>query len=194
MKGKDDTIQILRFQNDPNQGFHMRILEKVLNTTPISRIRRNHGLEHATIHILSQKFPKSSIAGHSDVGGFWLLGELNGDDIQIAAEQALMRMRGGEHNLAVHPNCGTNFVTAGIAAGVAGTFAMLGAGRRWQDKIYRLPLAMSLATLALIFAQPLGFLFQERVTTSGQPGELEIVDVIPTKRGRFKAHRVVTRG
>jgi hypothetical protein len=70
---------------------------------------------------------------------------------------------------------------------------MFGA-RRWTDKVARLPLAVSLATLALIVTQPFGFLLQEHVTTSGRPGTLEIVDVIPTRRGRFTAHRVLTRG
>jgi hypothetical protein len=53
---------------------------------------------------------------------------------------------------------------------------------------------MSLATMAMIASQPLGFLLQERVTTSGQPEGLEVVDITPTRRGRIKAHRVTTRG
>jgi hypothetical protein len=163
-----------------------------LNFPPISRIRRNHGLEHATIHLLSRKSPNTPIAGHSDTGGFWLLGELDTNLVRACATEALHRMKNGEHKLAVHPNCGTNFVTAGMAGGLAGAAAMFGA-RKWTDKVFRLPLAVSLATLALIFTQPLGFLVQERITTSGRPGAMEIVDVILTKRRRFTAHRVVTR-
>ena len=165
-----------------------------LDQPTISRIRRNHGLEHATIHLLTRKFPKTSLAGHSDAGGFWLMGEVPTEAVQAAAEEALTRMRAGEHDLAVHPNCGTNFVTTGSAAGVAAAVAMFGAGRRWRDKIERLPLAMTMATLTLILAQPLGFLLQERVTTSGQPGDLEIGEVIPSRRGRIQAHRVTTKG
>lgn len=165
----------------------------ILEITPISRIRRNHGLEHATIHILARKTPQTPMAGHSDTGGFWLLGELDTDLIRTCAAEALLRMKNGEHKLAIHPNCGTNFVTAGMAGGLAGAAAMFGA-RRWTDKVARLPLAVSLATLALIATQPFGFLLQEHVTTSGRPGTLEIVDVIPSRRGRFTAHRVLTRG
>jgi hypothetical protein len=170
------------------------IFQTILDQPPISRIRRNHGLEHATIHMLSRKFPKTSLAGHSDAGGFWLMGEVPTEAVHAAAEEALTRMRAGEHDLAVHPNCGTNFVTTGSAAGVAAAAAMFGAGRRWRDKLERLPLAMTLATVTLILAQPLGFMLQERITTSGQPGALEIVDVIPSRRGRIQAHRVTTRG
>jgi hypothetical protein len=166
----------------------------MLNTPLISRVRRNHGLEHATIHMLSQKHPRTSLAGHSDQSGFWLMGDVSTEDVVTAAHEALARMRAGEHNLAVHPNCGTNFVTSGSVAGVAAATAMFGAGPRWRDKLERIPLAMTLATLTLILSQPLGYLLQERVTTSGHPQGLEIVEVTPSQRGRIQAHRVVTRG
>lgn len=170
------------------------LFQTLLSAFPVSRIRRNHGLEHATLHILSERFPKTSLAGHSDMGGFWVLGNVSTEDVQAAVEEGLHRMRNGEHNLAVHPNCGTNFVTAGTFAGVAASVAMFGVGRRFRDKLERVPLAASLATLALMFAQPMGLLIQERVTTSGIPDKMEIVDILPTRRGRIMAHRVITEG
>ncbi len=170
------------------------ILQSILNTPAVSRVRRNHGLEHATIHLLSQKHPRTSLAGHSDRGGFWLMGDVSTEDVTAATAEALARMRAGEHNLAVHPNCGTNFVTSGSVAGVAAAAAMFGTGHRTRDKLERIPLAMTLATLTMILSQPLGTLIQERITTSGHPEGLEIVEVIASKRGRFQAHRVVTRG
>ena len=69
-----------------------------------------------------------------------------------------------------------------------------GVGRSWRDKLGRLPLAASLATIGLIAAQPLGLLVQERITTSGEPGDLEIVEIVPSPRGRIMAHRITTRG
>jgi hypothetical protein len=165
-----------------------------LGVAPVSRIRRNHGLEHATLHVLAEHNPKISLAGHSDVNGFWLLGDVATEDVRSAVDEALGRMRAGEHNLAVHPNCGTNFVTAGTFAGIAASLAMFGVGKRTRDKLERVPLAASLATVALIAAQPMGLLFQERVTTSGYPEALEVVDIIATQRGRLRAHRVLTRG
>jgi hypothetical protein len=171
-----------------------RLADMVLSVAPVSRVRRNHGLEHATLHILSERYPKISLAGHSDVGGFWVIGDVSTEDLRSAAEEALQRMRSGEHNLAVHPNCGTNFVTAGTLAGVAAAVAMLGAGKRTRDKVERIPLAASLATVALMFAQPMGLKIQERVTTSGDPEALSIVAVQPSRRGRIQAHRVITQG
>lgn len=170
------------------------LLQTLLSAFPVSRIRRNHGLEHATLHILSERYPKINLAGHSDMGGFWVLGDVSTEEVESAVNEGLDRMRNGEHNLAVHPNCGTNFVTAGTFAGVAASLAMLGVGRRFRDKLERVPLAASLATVALMFAQPMGLIIQERVTTSGAPEALEVVDIVPSHRGRIKAHRVITEG
>lgn len=159
-----------------------------------SRVRRNHGLEHATLHVLAEKYPKKTLAGHSNATGFFLVGDIETWELRKAVETALARMKAGEHNLAVHPNCGTNYVAAGTVAGLAGAAAMLGSGRRLRDKLERFPLAAALATVGLILAQPLGLKLQEKVTTNGDPGGLEIVDVIPAQKGSIRAHRVITRG
>jgi hypothetical protein len=132
------------------------------------------------------------LAGHSDAGGFWILGDVPIEDIQDAVDEALGRLRAGEQRLAIHPNCGTNFATAGVLAGLAAGAAMLG-GNSNRDRIERLPLAALFATLALIVAQPLGNLIQEQVTTSGDPGELRVVEIVVNRRGRWRAHRIVTR-
>jgi hypothetical protein len=163
-------------------------------TSFFSRIRRNHGLEHATLHVLSQRYPKKNLAGHSDAGGFWIIGDVPIGDVYESVEQAMARLRAGEENLALHRNCGTNFVTAGVLTGLAAGLAMLGSGGRVRDKLERLPLAMLLATAALILAQPLGFVLQERVTTSGQPEGLRVVEIVATRRGRIRAFRIATRG
>lgn len=174
--------------------FETQLFQSLVNLPMISRIRRNHGLEHATLHVLAERLPNLNMAGHSDTGGFWLIGEISRDEVERAIEEALRRMRAGERHLAVHQNCGTNFVTAGTLAGLAAGLAMFGAGRRLRDKLERLPLAMTMATLALIFGRPLGTLMQERVTTSGDPGSLEVTRIMENRRGRIKAYRVVTRG
>lgn len=166
----------------------------LLETFSISRVRRNHGLEHATLNILSERYPRLRMAGHSDANGFWIVADLPVAEVSQAVEQALARMQSGEENLAIHANCGTNFVAAGTAAGIAAWLGMLGAGKGLRGKLERLPLVISLATIALVVAQPLGFILQARVTTSGQPGALEIEDIYAARQGGFPACRVVTRG
>lgn len=167
-------------------------MKQILEFPTISRIRRNHGLEHATIHLLSKAKPGRPLAGHSDVGGFWLLGEVGTEELTETVQQALERMHNGERELAVHPNCGTNFATSGVFAGLGAFLAFAGSGSKFREKLERLPLAMTLATLALIVTQPLGFKLQREITTSGDPGSLRILRVTRTSlRGRT-AHRVET--
>ncbi len=169
-------------------------LEKLPPTSPLSRVRRNHGLEHATIHLLSHANPRRSLAGYSDASGFWLVGNVTTPELRQAAETALARMKAGERGLAVHPNCGTNFLVSGTVAGLAGAAAMLGVSNRWSDRFDRMMVAVMLATLGLIAAQPLGFHIQRNYTTSGVPGSLEIVDIYAVERGGIPTHRVLTKG
>jgi hypothetical protein len=170
------------------------LFRPILTFPLVERVRKNHGLEHATLNILAQRHHHLVMAGYSNTGGFWLIGDLPTEEIQSALAEAEARLRAGERHLAIHPNCGTNFVTAGLIAGLAGAMAMFGAGQRFRDKLERLPLAFTLATLGVILARPLGMLLQEQVTTSGELGNLNVVDVVPIRRGSFISHRVITRG
>lgn len=168
-------------------------MTSILDSPIISRTRRNHGLEHATIHLLSKAVNHRPLAGHSDANGFWILGEVLTEELASAVTEALARLQNGERHLAIHPNCGTNFATYGIAAGLAAFLGLAGANR-FRDKLERLPLVTVLATGALILAQPLAFRLQKQVTTSGDPGDLQIVEIRKTTVGGRTAHRVVTRG
>lgn len=169
-------------------------LQTILENPLLSRIRRNHGLEHATLHMLARRYPRLPLAGHSTAAGFRILGDVPTEVVEAAVQEALARLRAGEHGLAVHPNCGTNFVTAGIFSGLAGASAMLGAGQRARDKLERLPLAAALATLALIASLPLGLRLQQQVTTSGDPGALAVVSIHAARRGGLTIHTVRTTG
>jgi hypothetical protein len=169
-------------------------INNILEFPVISHIRRNHGLEHATLHALASHLPNTMLMGHSDVSGFWIIGDVPPEILHDAVQEAITRLRAGERQLAIHPNCGTNYVTAGALAGLAGAAAMLGSGRKLQDKLSRLPFAAALATIALIFAQPLGLLIQARLTTSGDPGSLEVTAITHKKQGRLTIHRIQTRG
>jgi len=165
----------------------------ILDFPMISRIRRNHGLEHATINILSQRFPYRRMAGYSFPGGFFIFGDLPTDDLREAVFQALARMNNGERNLAIHEQCGTNYVASGFVAGLLAWLGMAGAKSK-RDQVERLPLVIALATFGFIFSQPLGPALQQRITTSGDPQGMAIVDVFPIRFGQFSLHRVITEG
>jgi hypothetical protein len=87
----------------------------------INRIRRNHGLEHATIHVLSEGHKRFSAQGNSDHRGFHLniYGDVTEEEVAAAVTEAHRRLRAGERHLAVHPNCGTVLVTTAVLATLA---------------------------------------------------------------------------
>jgi hypothetical protein len=162
---------------------------------PISLVRRNHGLEHATINLLSKRHPERAFAGHSDARGVWIMGEVSTDELVTTIKTALSRMNSGERGLAIHDHCGTNAVTTGLLAGTAAWLATLKTENNWKKKLDRWPLVILLVTGAIILAQPLGPIVQAKVTTSGAPGGLHITKVTRYERSQFRpsaVHRVET--
>jgi hypothetical protein len=166
----------------------------LLSLGPISHVRRNHALEHATLQVLSRTDPFLRLAGYSNMGGFWVVGEISTDMLVAAVQEAVARLRAGEIGLAIHPNCGTNFVTTGFLAGIAGWLGMLGVGSGLRRKLERLPVIIGLVTLAIILANPLGPLLQAKVTTQPDIGNLEVVRIERGMRQQVPIHRVVTKG
>jgi hypothetical protein len=82
-------------------------LKVLLNFPSVDHARRNHGLEHATVTLLTQKYPKVKLAGRSIVQGFYLYGQVSTDEVRVVATEALRRLKDGDAGLALHPNCGT---------------------------------------------------------------------------------------
>ena len=160
----------------------------------VRSVRRNHALEHATLQVLAHVNPFLKLAGYSNLGGCWIIGEVSTDVLAAAVQEALDRLRAGEIGLAIHPNCGTNFVATGFLAGIAGWLGTLGAGSGFRRKIERLPVVIGLVTLAIILANPLGPLLQAKVTTQPDIGGLEVVRIERGMRQKVAIHRVVTKG
>lgn len=165
----------------------------LLNLPFISSIRRNHGLEHATIHVLIQRNPYLSLVGRSDWRGYSIYGQVDTQDIVAGAQEALARLQAGERELAVHPRCGTVLATTGVLSGMAAFFALGVGSSRSRFRWARLPETLIAATVAAIIAQPLGLLLQQYVTTSGDVGRLQIIRVYKQRGGPVPIHRVETR-
>lgn len=162
-----------------------------LNISFVRRTRRNHALEHATIHLLSAALPGKPLAGRSTPFGFYLYGEVTQESLTAAAYDALNRLRRGESRLAIHPGCGTNYLTSGTFAGLA-AFTALSVGDQ-KHRLSRLPDALVAATLALMAAQPIGPLLQEKLTTLAAMDDLSITSVRKlSTRGNVTVHYVET--
>ncbi|MBK6433463.1 DUF6391 domain-containing protein [Candidatus Amarolinea dominans] len=136
----------------------------------MSIVRRNHGIEHATVSLLTARRADRRIVARSNTRGFIIFGEIETQELELATKEALRRLQAGDAHMAVHPNCGTNFVTSGMLAGLAAwaVTVLSTQGERKRSAWEALPTAFTAATLALFVAQPLGHTLQEFVTTSAQ--------------------------
>jgi hypothetical protein len=160
----------------------------ILDLPNILETRRNHALEHATIHVLARQFPKH-MAGHSNPTGFYLFGDISTQEIWTAATEAQTRLNSGEAELAIHPGCGTNMATTMIlSAGFAWLPLRKTRSAFWV--LLLIPFSFLLAMLGYLLSRPLGPWLQKHVTTEADLGSMQIVDIIPVRKG---VHRVITK-
>ncbi len=152
----------------------------------VAALRRNHAVEHATMHILAQKQPYLNAVGRTVLDGFYVYGKVDTRALAEAASQGLARLQAGETDLAVYPRCGTNLVVAGFLAGLAAFLATC----RTHRRLSTFPRFVLAATLGVIVAQPLGLMMQQYVTTSADVAGLSIRTVTRQLVGRFTIHKV----
>ena len=127
-------------------------------------IRRNHGLEHATVAVLFARHGPRRLAGRATKDGFFILGgDIDAAELLSCAREALERLQRGEAALAVSPMCGTNIAVTG-ALTAAATMAALRNGQR-RSFLDRFANASTFAMFAVVLAQPAGALLQRLVTT-----------------------------
>jgi hypothetical protein len=162
---------------------------KLLELPLFAATRRNHALEHATIHVLSERNPNLRLVGRSDWTGFTLYGPVDTNELTEALASALLRLQGGESQLAVHPRCGTNLATGMVLAGLASTAALGGRRRSRLEKALQLAIGLG---AALSLAQPLGTKIQEHITTSPDVANLRVARILPLRRGEVIVHRIET--
>ena len=140
----------------------------------INAIQRNHGLEHATVTVLFERYGAQRIAGRAGENGFFIIGDVDLEVLDECAREALNRIQQGQRELVVSPLCGTNILITGFltAAVVLGTEHRTKRQSRGDTFIN----AATFAMLATIASQPIGSWLQRFVTTSSDIDRLEIVD------------------
>jgi len=164
----------------------------------LSRLRRNHALEHATMTVLSERQRSLRLVGRSSLWGFYIYGDVPTESLLAAAQEGLRRLKAGQWQMAIHPNCGTNLAVAGVLAGV-GAFLALGGvftkrpQSRWE-RFTRLPLACTAAMAGIMLARPLGPALQAHVTTQPDVGDLALVSVTQEIKAGVIMHHVRTAG
>ena len=171
----------------------LTFLKAIFARTPIDRARRNHGLEHATVTVLTEKIKGLRLSGRATSRGFFIYGNVDTDELRNAAQEALQRMRNGEAHLAIHPNCGTSLVAKGMAAALAAYVGFIGASTlmgRWR----RLPQVTLLSTLAVVAGHPIGMFLQEHITTSAEVRDMRIAGIQRIESNNSVRHFVRTEG
>ncbi len=157
----------------------------------VMRIRRNHALEHAIMHLLSQSDPSLQLVGRSDWKGISLYGEVDTPAVLNAAKQGLARLRAGEAWLRLHPRCGTNFAVGMLLSGCA-VYAAMEMPRK--SIIGRLLRFMAYMIGITFIARPLGMLVQRHVTTIPDLDDMRIERIHREREGGTTVHRIVTAG
>ncbi len=167
-------------------------IEEVISSQIPARVRSNHALEHATLHILQEKGVNTQLGGISDAGGFWIYGEVTTEALADASQEALKRLAAGETDLAVHPNCGTNLALGALSAGGLAWLSMMGTKGKFGRRMRRLPVAVLMGLIGYQLAKPLGPKVQEQITTNADVTGMKIGDVVRHDVMGHTIHRVST--
>ena len=150
------------------------------------RLRQNHALEHATVNLLTQRHADAYIVGFSRVLGFTLYTNLATADVVVAATEALQRLKAGQHDLAIHANCGTGLL-ATAALTTAGTLISMGSPRlSLRQRIERLPTTMLVNAALILLARPVGTWLQAHITVDPHVAAAELASVFTMHQGKLK--------
>jgi Domain of unknown function (DUF6391) len=150
-------------------------------------VKQNHALEHATIVLLSRKYPDVRISGISFAAGFFVLGDVPTEAILPAAQEALTLLRTTSPELAIHERCGTNLAVTAMLTGLSAmTVARM---RRPYGSLNN----VILATMgAMIASRPLGLTVQRYITTQTPNPSMTITGVRSLRVFGSPAHFVST--
>lgn len=155
----------------------------------LQRTRQHHAIEHATLHVLSERYPQRRFAGYSDPLGFMIFGEIDDYALRRAVGDAMLRLQAGEAHLAIHPNCGTMLASSAFLVAFAALIG--GAGQRGLGRFTSM---LMWIVGALVISRPLGLRLQRYTTLADISGRW-LMEVRPLSfelfDRKFPVHRVI---
>jgi len=152
-------------------------------TELLHRTRQHHAIEHATLHVLATRHPGKGFTGYSDPLGFTIAGDVDEQSIRRAVGDALLRLQGGEHSLALHPNCGTNLVTSAVLVALVATLT----GRKRQA-LERFVTTLIAVLPVVLFGKIIG-LYLQGYTTTTEVADRWVAAIHPVSIVGLRAHR-----
>lgn len=132
-------------------------------------LKKNHGLEHATINVLEDHYGYSQLAGYADENGFYIIGAQDLTEVELAAREGQERLRAGENGLTIHERCGTTLTAANLLSAIIFIGILFWSG---YFSIWSMLLAMLIANF---IGPTLGDFLQKKVTTSADVANIYIV-------------------
>lgn len=161
------------------------------------RLRRNHALEHATMHMITASGHPVRIVGRSDPGGFWLYGDIDTALVRQTVSRALQALQSDSADLAFHPNCGTGPAVTLMTVGATG---MVASHLPRRNRPRRRLAVAGLGVVALLLSPLLGEWVQRRLLTDPDLSGCSIASVREVRpllargeRALLRVHRVRLR-
>lgn len=127
----------------------------------LERLRRNHAIEHASLHLLVRKMGPVRAVACSDWGGFTIYGDIKTQPLAEAAIEALQALQSGHAELAIHPHCGSNLTVSMFLGTLAAATWLIAKRRGFWGRLFALGLTIG----AIGAAQPLSRIVQGRLLT-----------------------------
>src|SRR5205823_5158398 len=119
--------------------------------------------------------------------GFFVFGQIDTTELRSAIEEALVRLKRGEAELAIHPRCGTNLAVAGVLSGLAAALAS-----QLKPRQNRFSYAVLASLGALMVAPRIGSETQRYFTTLADLDDLRVESVERRRLWRDTVHWVRT--
>ena len=148
----------------------------------------NHAIEHGSLHILSRMLPYVSMAGRSNSRGFYIYGNVPTEAVRQAVQEAIDRIEAGEHQLAIHPNCGTNMIASAVLA--AGGTMLATTSTRRRGLMEQIPAGVLGALMGVVLGQVVGLRLQAHVTTNANFTGAHITEIQRKQVGKRVYHWV----
>lgn len=151
---------IFNLVNVPSQIYHIA-------TNP--SLRKNHGLEHATVNILEKEYGFRNLAGYAEESGYYIIGADNTWVVEEAARKGLHLMKSGYGELAIHKRCGTSMTVANFISAIIFLLLLFYTG---HFSIFNMLIAVILANL---IGPYFGQIIQKYFTTTADVRDMEII-------------------
>lgn len=154
----------------------------------LQRVRRNHAIEHAAMHVLGRTLQGPKLAARSDWRGITFYGDVDTRVLENALEGGLLALNSGHRGLAMHPRCGSMISASMLLAMLAGWLVQLDLRRNRTPG--RGMLSVAGVTGAMLLAQPLGYAMQKYVLTDPDASRAHLVSIRSSQRGPLTRHRI----